>query len=560
MAGGEKNFEECCAELSLDGLRSPLLLQHGNIYALSEEDDRLADVLLWTTVADAVSAGRSVCVISASRAARSIDQSGYADIVYGMLDGPGLTILEAASSGFPDMQSIVSDLEYWKAGIPQLIVVDGAESIFTAFDPATVEAWCTWARQHHVAVLLLYRQLGVNGNESLAKLRPCSSLFAGMARLKSRYGVPAWEIFHWFGPGGLIAPAAYPLRRNAQGRLEIVDAETASTAAAEIAPDEMHVIVQRSAFQPKETVVAGWHTVDGNVDDMLAAAGNATAATIVLSYTPGTDYHALVRCIFELRKRHGVLLKIVVREVNARLRYSQETLAVRVGANLIVPAEISYSRFLSLTSMVQGQVFPHHLPATFEQALRDVAPEQEQGYLPPAEFIQAVNNMLERSRMLHVQNALLRLPLAYGLLPLDALRYCNIKRAGDLCTADVGSVYLFLYACRETDVDKTLERVFGLPVGELFASEDRIFSYRTIHDAMSDLEARHQVEHYPDHSEGLAAVGPVKAGQAAETAPVAETERKGPAVERYAAPKPAVRRPLLVKGPPTLTEVSAITP
>lgn len=549
--------------MNIDGMQSPLVFLFGNIYVVSEEDDRLADVLLWTTAAGTVSTGRSICVVSASRAMQSIDQSGCADTVYEMLEGSSLSILEVAvRSENPDMQVLMSDVEYWSAGKRQLVIVDGAESICTVFDSAVVHAWRDWARRNNAAVLLLCRQRGVSGNDALMKLMPNASLFAGMARLKSRYGAAVWEIFHWFGPRGLIPFAAYPLHRNARGRLEVADVgNTNAEMPVDVAADEMHVVAQRSAFQPKETIVAGWRIVDGSADDVLAAVGNATAATIVLSYTPGADFQALVRCVFELRKHHGVRLKIVIREINARLRYSQETLAVRVGANLIVPAEISYSRFLSLTSMVQGQVFPHHLPATFEQAIRDAAPEQEQGYLPPAEFVQAVGNTLERSRMLHVQNALLRLPLAYGLLPLDALRYCNVKRAGDLCTADAGSVYLFLYACREADVDKTLERVFGLPVSELFTAEDRIFSYRTIHDAMADLEARHQLEHYPDHSTGLAVTdASAKAEGIVASAPAPEIDRKGPAVERYTAPAPAVRRPLLVKGSPVLTDVSTLKP
>jgi len=162
---------------------------------------------------------------------------------------------------------------------------------------------------------------------------------------------------------------------------------------------------------------------------------------------------------------------------------------------------------------------------------------------------------LQRSRALPVQSALLRLPLAYGLLPLDALRYCRIKRAGDLVTADDRSVFLFLYACRETDLDKTLERLFSLPLGELFSTEDRFLSPHTIRQAIDDLDIRHQQQAFPDLSAELAAV--TKAQKPHQQALPATTARQQPAVQRHNAPPPAARRPLPVKGTPALNDVLA---
>ena len=93
MGERQKKIQGCCGELSLGGMQSPLSFLCGNVYAVSEEDDRLADLLLWSTAAAVVSAGHSVCVISASSAAKSIDQSGCADIVHDMIRGQDLSVL-----------------------------------------------------------------------------------------------------------------------------------------------------------------------------------------------------------------------------------------------------------------------------------------------------------------------------------------------------------------------------------------------------------------------------------------------------------------------------------
>jgi cellulose biosynthesis protein BcsE len=490
--------------LRIDGIQPTMMLATGNIYAVVDEDDRYADALLWNTLLDTCDEGHSACLVS-SDAATSMKQSGLEAGAQTALASRRLAVLEVGGDfeRFEKegrFQRLAAELQHWGAEDKRLLVIDGAERLFSRLDDATLRDWRAWAERRDNVVVLLFRQSGVNGNESIAPLLPLAHRFAGMARLKSRYGLATWEIFHWFSPAGLTAARSFPLRCNARHRLEVPDEDEAPASGVEPAADEMHVLALRSAFLPKDPPVTDWQMIDGNAEDMLAKAADKIAATVVLSFAPGADFRRLARCVYELRKRCGVRLKIVIREVNSRLRYSQETLAVRLGANLIVPAEISYPRFLSLTSMAHGQVFPHKLPATFEQAMRDATPDEELGYLPPREFSKAVASSLDRARLLQVQNVLLRLPLAYGLQPLDALRFCSIKRPGDLCASDDRSIYLFLYACRESDIDKTLDRLFGLPVSELFSTESRFLSARGIQNAMADFDSRHRSQAFPDLS------------------------------------------------------------
>lgn len=567
--------------LRLDGLQSAMALHKGNIYVIAEEDDRLADALLWGTLIDACEEDGSACLVSATRTAYSLNQSGLGAEARNLLAARRLFVLEALGAmvdGTIDeaadgraghaspvprraagarQQQIMKDLRHWNTDRTRLLVIDGAEQLFPHPDGIILAKWREWAEHRDVAVLLMFRQSGMNGNDVMSLLAPHAHLYAGMARIKSKYGVATWEVFHWFCETGLMAGKSFPLHLGSERRLEVPREEESAASGIELAADETRILALRSAFLPKEPPPGGWLMADGQAEDMLARLSGAVASTIVLSFSSSTDFISLVRCVFELRKQCGPRLKIVIREIHARLRYGQETLAVRLGANLVVPAEISYARFLSLTSMVQGQVFRQQLPATFEQAISDAMPEDAQGYLPPHDFSQAVATTLERSRMLHVQNVLLRLPLAYGLLPLDALRYCNIKRAGDFCTADHRNVYLFLYACRESDIDKALERLFGLPVSEIFSSEERFMSAHRIRNAMTDFDARLEAEKFPDLTNELAAL--TSARTAARPAETPAAVKKGPAVLRYPAPPPAVQRPLPVKGSPALIEVSALT-
>jgi hypothetical protein len=89
-----------------------------------------------------------------------------------------------------------------------------------------------------------------------------------------------------------------------------------------------------------------------------------------------------------------------------------------------------------------------------------------------------------------ISNALVVLPMALGLTPADALRHCTIRRPGDICSADENNFYLFLYACHEVDVTITLERLFNLPVGDLFDEEVRCVTPSSIQDAADAFALR----------------------------------------------------------------------
>lgn len=535
-----------------------LVLATGNLYLLSGEDERLTGSLLWSTLAEGCLSGVSACLVT--NPAATLASSDWAPHAARAAASGRLAVFsldDAARNDNDWMTRLTDDLQHWHVQRKQLLVLDGAEQWFAPAEGAQFEALQAWAKRTGVAVLLIFRASATEGDDVMPALLPHAHRFAGMARIANRFGVTSLEVFHWFAPSGLMAKTSAPVRLNESSRLEAVPEEPERNAGFEPAADDMLIIARQSVFLPKETPAQGWRLLQDN-DDLIAGVGNAVAATVILCFSPRTDFFVLARSVYDLRQRFGARLKIVVREANSRLRYSHETFLARVGANLIIPAEIGYARFLSLISMVQGQVFPHRLPATFEQAVHQAMPDEEHGYLAPRDFSRSVDDAMERSHILHVQNVLLRLPLAYGLMPLDALRYCNLTRAGDLVTADDRNVYLFLYACRETDIDKTLPRLFGLPVGELFRTEDRFMSPRTIRSALADFQSRDRAQAFPDLAAELAVIAETRVrATAGVRAPV---EKKGPAVLRYPAPQAAVRRALAVKGAPTLTDVSVPLP
>jgi cellulose biosynthesis protein BcsE len=445
----------------------------------------------------------------------------------------------------PSFRRIFEELDYFAPAKGGLVVLDGADRLFAGADPAATDAALAacqqWAERRASTLLLLCPRRS-DRTDPAAILRSAAHRLGGFTRLHPVDSGLVWEVFHWFGPEGILANRSLRLSIGADSRLMVAD-DQAPRHERELATDENAVFITHASLPPGQPAPAAWQVVE-DLDAAVTAMSNATAATVVLHHNQTGPLATLARTVFSLRKARGNRIKIVVREINARLRYSQEHLITGMGANLVVSAEVAFSRFLGMIEMVQGQVFSRPLANDYKEAVTAIATPAKRGYLTPSAFIETVAAIMARARVLDVQCVLIRLPLARGLTPADALRYCSMRRPGDLCTADLDSIYVFLFACRESDITLTLERLFRLPVAELFEGEDRCLSPETIHHATQMLATAVQTANWSDLSMEFA----IEAGQpvpATQVVPTTPTPVHGTGLHH--APSLAVRRPLQLR-------------
>ena len=442
---------------------------------------------------------------------------------------------------------MLAEFDFFAPSAHSLMLIDCGDHWF---DQATrrgrsplIESLRQWALRCQIAVVLLFhapaastldraaellaysRHLG--GIARLAResrresLAPASSVAASVATsLASAAAAPLetvmdqtatllrCRLLYWFGPT-MLANATLALTIDDDGALR-TGAEPSVRPNRQAPVDTERVVAQRSALAGSGGAPQHWLVCETLAEVMAACAG-AVAATVILAFERTTPQDALMQLVYRLRQMAGSQLKIIVRELQVRMRYNEDALIARLGANLIVPMEVSYARFLGMMEMAQSQVFSGTLPATFEAALQDGLPDQAQGYLPPAAFARAVSDTLARSRTLVIDNVLVRLTLANGLTPLDAMRHCSLKRAGDLFTADRKTVLVFLFACREMDATQTLERIFALPIGELFGSEHRYIANLAAQTAIEEFGQRANGGRFPDLSEALQQIAGLRA-------------------------------------------------
>lgn len=109
----------------------------------------------------------------------------------------------------------------------------------------------------------------------------------------------------------------------------------------------------------------------------------------------------------------------------------------------------------------------------------------------------------------------MQLPVLPQVPHLDALRTCRALRDGDLVSADRDSLYVFLFACREPDVDAALQRLFSAPLEHFFSSQTTDSTQPGIRAVLERLRSAVALG-LPDYSLYLEAAPAAAPGHAAQ--------------------------------------------
>jgi cellulose biosynthesis protein BcsE len=493
------------------------------VYWVSYADDAPLDNLVWATLVRASEAmGRAVWITAADpdpvfaaggplqqRLAAAVDSGNIRTFTAGTPEG---------------ISRVLEELDYFAGMDDQLILIEQADRfLFASQSPgidAVLRQLCQWARQHRCAVLL---QVPAGSVQPVAV-----PVLSGVARLDVQSRSPHWTVDYWFADAAVVAHQAYRLGIRKDGWLCMEEALSLVEAGEQSGIlDEGRVVVSRAALTG-HAAPAGWEVLESN-DLFSARLSGLVAATLLLHFDSTLSMESLAHTVFTLRQMFGARVKIVVREVNAHLRYNQEHLLFQAGANLVIPAEVNFTRVLGLLDALMGQVYVRVLPADFDVFLGQVRQPRTHGFQPLPEFVATVRQAIGHGHHLSVAHALVRLLPPPGLKPLEVLASLETQRMGDLYTADDESIYVFFYSCREEHVDLAMDRLFRIPVSELSEGEVRFLSLETIAQAIDAL-SRRQVE-----SERATE-------KVSEPVQKTSANRMSPAPQRP--PVPARRRPL----------------
>lgn len=440
-------------------------------------------------------------------------------------------------------------------GTPFLI--EGAEDFFSWHDATALAQEGTrigdWCAAQRCALLLVMAPPALDEGVAPPDLHGFHGRFAGAVQLSQQQGQYTWEVAFWRDNQAVVAGEVIRLRFAQHEQRLIVASDTYGDTIEEagmLAPDEQRVIVSRDAVLRERFIPESWRLVDSN-EAAVATASLSVAATVILHYAGTRDLEILAGQVHRLRRSAGRALKIVIREDREAMRQHYELLMLNLGANAVIAQRTPFARMQAMIEGLQGQVFSRPILADYHAALSAVLTTTASGYVAAPTFIALVRDALERSRMIRLPHVLLELPLLPEVAHIDALRACQMNRAGDLCTAGSDSLYVFFFACRMDDVDAVCQRVFKRPMADLFQGDLRSGDNESIAAVLTRFAAETAEHPPPDYGAWL----PASSGAPAAAPPdalQAPPETVDPMPEAVTLPLLAPRRPTASAAPRAL--------
>lgn len=351
----------------------------------------------------------------------------------------------------------------------RLFIFLSTASAWKDFSQTEIDDWLgntqRWLIKHNAAFLILTYGSGISQlkNQLISQFPTLS----GLSSVHSLQDCVRYQVSWWFSGKGLIANQA--MNWETDDRERFVQSALLPAFSPSV-NDEQLCLAEKSVLEGAPPLSVNWRLLEDNA--LLMQQGMARhSATLVFALTESDQVAELARQIHTLRRQRGIALKIVVREMKASLRYTDERLLQACGANLVVPYIAPLSSFLTLLESIQGQRFTRHVPATIDRLLAAINPSRIKGAMSNDRFRQVVPELIENPLMPEDDKGILiALRPVPGLPPRQALSLCRLRRGGDVMTATSRRIYLFLSNCRINDLDTVLGYLFRLPIAEAFSN------------------------------------------------------------------------------------------
>lgn len=367
------------------------------------------------------------------------------------------------------LQHLTNDLMRALRPQQRLFILFAPASLWQTFTSEEMQQWVRhiqqWLDAQNCTLLVLCHSSGINKikNQLVSQHR----YLQGLASLQWQQDNAQYVVSWWSTEKGVTANQLVLLEADEQGWFM---AEEVQQVLPQSRNDEHLYLAETSILEGAPPLSTNWQLLESNAA-LAQRAMSAHAATVIFALNQSEEIDEIAHQIHNIRRQRGNTVKIVVREMNASLRYSDERLLLACGANLIVPHVAPLSRFLTMLEGIQGQRFSRHVPEDINALLEALRPLQLKGYLPPVEFSQSVlllmNNTLLPEDGKGVLVALRAVP---GLQARQALTLCHLRRYGDVVTVSDNRLVLFLSTCRVNDLDTALSHIFRLPVTEAFSN------------------------------------------------------------------------------------------
>jgi len=444
--------------LGFDQVRDELMLMQPGCYWVTadrEEDARLL-------ARQCISVQRSVALIASGSQPQDL-------LTPAPQGGPDAIPLFSLPETRQALLNLTDDLARVLPEKPRLVIFFTSSLLWEKIAAEEIKNWLkslqSWLSGKQISLLILTSGSGINNVRH--HLQVFYRHLEGLSQLDWQQDSWHYRINWWANGDGMLADRAMRLSAG-EHCFTLITQEQQSTPLT--LNDEQLCIAEKSVLEGAPPLSSLWHLFDDN-HAVYDRAMQANAATVLFALQHSDAIPDMASQIHSLRRSRGSGLKIVVREMQTALRYSDERLLLACGVNAIVPFSAPLSRLLTTLEGIQGQLFNRHVPADLSALLKSMQPLQERGYLSPEAFSDSVTLLVNNTLLPENGKGLLvALRTVPELKPEQALTLCKPRRYGDLITLAGNRLYLFLSSCRFNDLDTALKFIFRLPHDEIFTN------------------------------------------------------------------------------------------
>lgn len=506
--------------LGLDGFDE---LLPGGVYALVPQSPPARFPLWARLLKDAVTSGRVCHVLLRTEPAEflaRLEASGWAGAqvawmdetlrIYPMVDGFSKLLFRR------DVSGLTEELVHWGVQSSDFMLVDAGDELLSLHDlflaTSQIIKFKAWVKTMRLPVLLNFSLAGAgSGMTSLTSLM---DHFSGLARMHSDENGSLLTLEYWQSSLGTVAERTVYLNGEPESKRQPMAARPVFySPSMELAPPQspsMPAAAPLAAAAPTVVprtvaVTTGHFTNDhmwarelqmltGDVwqakvsaQDISEAAEGLSTCEIVLRYARNSVLEALARDIDFLRS-HLPFARIVVAEHRAALRYPNELMLMKLGADVVIHQDMAVGRWPGILHSLQTQPLRRFEKLSIETVFANAASSDEMGFLELPRFLSEVQDVMEKAQAMGVPFAMAVLSAHGGVVSSDFIQAARIRRQGDFLTTDGLRLFVFFYGCSLTLGPQILDSVFEGRVNEFAADVDWVASELDIHYLIQHLE------------------------------------------------------------------------
>lgn len=401
----------------------------------------------------------------------------------------------------------LQEFDYFQVPKGSFFLFDQAGDLFTMSDQNIAQTqamdYRSWMRSTENTSLFLFHAKDEKISPSFL------SCFNGVARInQSKTGIELLVDF-WYSQDGAIAAKAFPVLLDATGFIRVIPSLPHAASDAyqnDSNSDDYNAVFyfgpDFESFSASIHHTGAWVQVQSFVD-LIHLSRDAIRATIVISLSSNSDLSKIAKIVHYLRLNRGNRLRIVIRESGFSLRYLNELLLLRFGANLIIHQQVAKHQLPLMWEMLAGQTYTRKINKNFDLTLSSILSSSYKGYVDLVTFCNESLCMFERGDILDIPLTLIVASYHEQASPPGILRQIQIVRNGDIFSSDATNCYIFIHACAGENSASALSRITEGKQASLFATTRFINDKESIKEALQLLVQSGNIALAPDFSEAL---------------------------------------------------------